>query len=85
MKHGQDITVRQADTLKHLLERIHGETANGLFRHCIKVLKTNETSDEYPGNDERMFTVAAIAGIRPRDGIETMLAVQMAFGSVMRQ
>lgn len=75
---GQSLIVKQADTLKKLFGSKHDEIANGLFRHCVKVLKANEASDEFPGNDERMFMVAAIAEIEPRDGVERMLAVQMA-------
>ena len=75
---GQNLVVKQTDTLKKLFGSKHDEIANGLFRHCIKVLKSNEASDEFAGNDERMFMVAAITEIKPRDGIERMLAVQMA-------
>lgn len=75
---GQRLVVRQADTLKKLFGTEHDEIANGLFRHCIKVLKADEATDEHAGNDERMFMVAAIAEIKPRDGVERMLAVQMA-------
>ncbi len=77
-KDGQNLVVRQADTLKKLFGTKHDEVANGLFRHCLKVLKSDEASDEFPGNDERMFLVAAIDEIKPRDGVERMLAVQMA-------
>lgn len=75
---GQSITVRQSDTLKKIFGTQHDEIANGLFRHCLKVLKADEASDDHKGNDERMFMVAAIAEIAPRDGVERMLAVQMA-------
>ena len=75
---GQNLVVKQTDTLKKLFGTKQDEIANGLFRHCIKVLKENEASDEFAGNDERMFMVAAIAEIKPRDGVERMLAVQMA-------
>ena len=75
---GQTITVRRANTLKKLFGTQHDEIADGLFRHCIKVLKADEATDEFSGNDERMFMAAAIAEIKPRDGVERMLAVQMA-------
>jgi hypothetical protein len=75
---GQSATVRQADTLRKLFGTTHDEIAGGLFRHCLKVLKEDEASDEFKGNDERMFMVAAIAEIKPRDGVERMLSVQMA-------
>ncbi len=77
-KEGQKLIVSQADTLKKLFGTVHDEMANGLFRHCIKVLKSDEASDEFSGNDERIFMVAAISEIKPRDGIERMLAVQIA-------
>lgn len=77
-KNGQRLVAQQADTLKNLFGTTHDEIANGLFRHCIKMLKADEVSDEFPGNDERVMMVAAIAEIKPRDGVERMLAVQMA-------
>lgn len=75
---GQSVTVRQSDTLKKIFGTTHDEIADGLFRHCIKVLKADEATDEFKGNDERMFMVAVIAEIAPSDGVERMLAVQMA-------
>ncbi|WP_051544655.1 hypothetical protein [Sulfitobacter mediterraneus] len=52
--------------------------ANGLLSHCLKVLKANEASDDFAGNDERAFMLAAIKELAPRDAVERMLAVQMA-------
>ncbi len=75
---GQHVTVDNENTIKELFGTAHSEIADGLLRHCFKVLKANESTDEYAGNDERTFLVAAVAEIEPRDGVERMLAVQMA-------
>ena len=48
------------------------------MRHCFKVLKANEASDEFAGNDERSFMLATVAEFKPRDTVERLLAVQMA-------
>ncbi|WP_170398790.1 hypothetical protein [Ruegeria arenilitoris] len=42
------------------------------------MLKANESSEDYAGNDEREFMLAAVAELKPRDTVERMLAVQMA-------
>lgn len=52
--------------------------ANALLNHCLKPLKADEASDEYPGNDERIFMLSVIRDLAPRDAVERMLAVQMA-------
>jgi hypothetical protein len=75
---GQHVTELTVDSLKGLFGSETPEMANALLRHCFKVLKPNEASDNYSGNDERMFLVAAVSEIKPRDGVERMLAVQMA-------
>ncbi len=75
---GQQVTVEREDTLRKLFGTNIPEVAEGLLRHCFKVLKGDEITDELSGNDERMFIVAAVAEIKPRDGVERMLAVQMA-------
>jgi len=77
-KEGQRVAVDREDTLKKLFGTNHPEVADGLLRHCFKVLKHDEATDEHAGNDERTFIVAAVAEIKPRDGVERMLAVQMA-------
>lgn len=63
------------------LEKIFGTEepimAEGLMRHCFRVLKAVEASEDHPGNDERAFMFAAINEIAPRDGVERLLAVQM--------
>ena len=75
---GQQLTISREDTLKAIFGTEHPEMADGLMNHCIKVLKANEASDDYPGHDERMFMVSAVVEIKPRDTFERMLAVQMA-------
>lgn len=77
-KEGQRVTVDGEGALKKLFGTNHSEIADGLLRHCFKVLKSDEATDEYAGNDERTFIVAAVAEIKPRDAVERMLAVQMA-------
>lgn len=74
----QTLTMADNDAVKRLFRTDSNDMANGLLYHCIKVLKDDEITDKIPGNDERQFMVAAVAEIEPRDGIERMLAVQMA-------
>jgi len=52
--------------------------ANALLSQCMKHLKTDEASDNHPGNDERAFMLTIINDLAPRDAVERMLAVQMA-------
>lgn len=75
---GQRVKELSVDTLKGLFGSESPEMANALLQHCFKVLKPNEASDNHAGNDERMFLVAAVSEINPRDGVERLLAVQMA-------
>lgn len=75
---GQQITLTTADALKKVFRTEHDETANGLLRHCFKVLGSSEVSDDLQGNDERLFMLNSIEGIAPRDGVERLLAVQMS-------
>jgi hypothetical protein len=74
---GQKVTLTSDDALKKIFGTEHDQMANGLLRHCFKVLGASEVSDESPGNDERLFMVNAISDIAPRDGPERLLAVQM--------
>jgi hypothetical protein len=74
----QQATVDHNDTLRKLFGTDRQVIVDGLLRHCFKMLEDNESSDEYSGNDERAFLIAIIAEIKPRDGVERMLAVQMA-------
>ena len=77
-KDGQHVHIKKDDALNVIFGTEHPEMAGALLGHCLKVLKANEASDEFAGNDERMFMVSAIAEIKPRDTFERMLAVQMA-------
>ena len=75
---GQHVTIKHEDAIKKIFGTVHPELADGLLGHCFKVLKSNEASDEFAGNDERSFMLAMIAEFRPRDTVERLLAVQMA-------
>jgi hypothetical protein len=75
---GHQIVLHAEDALQDLFQTETPEMASGLLSHCLKVLKPNEASDEYEGNDERAFMLAAVKEIAPRDAVERMLAVQMA-------
>ena len=68
----------QDERLCEVLGTKNPETAHGLITHCIKVLRNDEASDEAPCNDERIFMASAVDEIGPRDGLEAMLATQMA-------
>ena len=75
---GQRIELTEADALKSIFGSEFPQMENGLMRHCLKVLRADEASDDYPGNDEREFLLSAVAEIRPRDTFERLLSVQMA-------
>jgi hypothetical protein len=75
---GQNVTVKTEDSLRKIFGTDHPEMAEGLLRHCFKALRKSEISDDFSGNDERMFMVTIIAELEPRDTVERMLAVQMA-------
>jgi hypothetical protein len=75
---GLHVKVSHEKALQSIFGTKHPEMATALLQHCFKVLKSDEASDDMPGNDERLFMVTAIAEIKPRDGVERMLAVQMA-------
>lgn len=75
---GQNVAVANDETLKTIFGTEHSEMAEGLLSHCLKVLKSNEASDDESGNDERAFMLTAIVELKPRDAAERMLAVQMA-------
>jgi hypothetical protein len=74
----QKITLSHGEALQRIFGTDSPDMANALMAHCIKVLKGNEATDEEPAHDERAFMLAAIVEIKPRDGIERMLSVQMA-------
>ena len=75
---GQTLLVESEDALQKIFGTKHPEMAEGLLSHCLKVLGDSECSDEYSGNDERMFMLTTVAEIEPRDTFERMLSVQMA-------
>jgi hypothetical protein len=75
---GQRVIESAVNSLKKLFGAETPEMANALLRHCFKVLKPIESSDNHSGSDERMFLVAAVSEIKPRDGVERLLSVQMA-------
>ena len=75
---GQQVALHAEDSLKTIFGTELSEMAEALLGQCMKVLKSNEASDEFAGNDERGFMLAAVAEIQPRDAFERMLAVQMA-------
>ncbi|MDH3691809.1 MAG: hypothetical protein OEU36_20395 [Gammaproteobacteria bacterium] len=75
---GQCLSLAEENSLKAIFGTEHSEMADALLSHCLKVLKSNEASDDYPSHDERPFMISAVAEIRPRDTFERMLAVQMA-------
>lgn len=77
-KKGQGVRLTDDDALKRMFNTEHDQTANGLLRHCLKVLGNNEVSEDFAGNDERLFMMNAIADITPQDSVERMLSVQMA-------
>ena len=75
---GQHVTMSKENALETIFGTKHPEMAEALLSHCFKVLKANEASDDFKGNDERAFMITAVAEIKPRDTFERMLAVQMA-------
>jgi hypothetical protein len=77
-KTGQTVTLGQETALQTLFGTKIPEMAEALLGHCLKVLASNEASDDHPGSDERIFMLAAVEEIKPRDAVERMLAVQMA-------
>ena len=77
-KDGQKVALGREESLQTIFGTKHPEMAEALLGHCLKVLKSDEASDDFPGSDERAFMIAAIAELKPRDAVERMLAVQMA-------
>lgn len=74
----QNVALESEHHLKTIFGTDYPEMADALLAHCIKVLKPNEASDDYVGNDERGFMLVAVAELKPRDTVERLLAVQMA-------
>jgi len=77
-RQGHKVTIAYEDSLRKIFATKHPEQAQALLTHCLKVLRSNEASDENEGNDERPFMVSIVADMQPRDAVERMLAVQMA-------
>jgi hypothetical protein len=75
---GHKIVIESDEAIQNLFQTETPEMASGLLSHCLKVLKSNEASDDYEGHDERAFMLAAVKEIAPRDAVERMLAVQIA-------
>ncbi|MCK0142539.1 hypothetical protein [Aliiroseovarius sp. F20344] len=75
---GYKVDLAHKDALKEVFGSENPEMSEALLSHCLKVLKGDEASDEFPANDERGFLLATVAEIKPRDAFEQMLSVQMA-------
>jgi hypothetical protein len=75
---GHKIKLSQEDALCRIFGTSDAIQASALMSHCLKPLKTDEASDEHPGNDERAFMLSIVNDLAPRDAVERMLAVQMA-------
>ena len=77
-KTGQKINLAHDKALCEIFGTTCEKQAAALLGHCLKVLKSEERSEDNPSNDERIFMLSIIRDIAPRDPIERMLAVQMA-------
>ncbi|XDB00096.1 hypothetical protein AB1M95_09410 [Sulfitobacter sp. LCG007] len=77
-KKGQQVQLACDGALEAIFGTDIPEMAQALTHQCFKALKADEMSDDLPANDERFFMLAAVSEIKPRDGVERMLAVQMA-------
>ncbi|MGX0975932.1 hypothetical protein ACSSVY_001642 [Roseovarius sp. MBR-51] len=75
---GHKIKITRDNALCEIFGTPDRKEADALLAHCIKVLKTDEASDDHPGHDERVFMLSIIRDLAPRDAVERMLAVQMA-------
>lgn len=75
---GQTVELERAGALEAIFGTDQPEQAAALLSHCLKVLKRDEASDDFPANDERVFVLSIIRDLAPRDAVERMLAVQMA-------
>ena len=70
------VLMKNVDALAHVFGTDSEALCSGLLVHCLKPLSQREVSDG--SEDMRGFMLAAVWDIRPRDGVERMLAVQMA-------
>ena len=77
-KKGQHVKIIGETALLEVFGTENPEMANALLSHCLRVLRSDEATDDKPANDERQFMLTAVAEIKPQDAIERMLAVQMA-------
>ena len=75
---GHEVKLSRAGALSAVFGTGEQEQVTAFLSHCLKVLKPDEASEDYPANDERMFLLSIIRDIAPRDPVERMLAVQMA-------
>jgi hypothetical protein len=75
---GHKIELGRESALCQIFGTSDEKQASALLSHCLKPLKADESSDDHPGNDERIFMLSVIRDIAPRDPVERMLAVQMA-------
>jgi hypothetical protein len=62
-QNGHKIVIESDEAIQNLSQTETPEMVSGLLSHCLKVLKPNEASDEYEGNDERAFMLAAVKEI----------------------
>lgn len=76
-KDGHVIELAHEAALAEIFGTDRQEQTAALVSHCLKVLKPNEASDEFPANDERQFMLSIIRDLAPRDAVERMLAVQL--------
>jgi len=74
----QTVSVRGHDTINKLFGTDDSDMATALLHQCLNVLSASEMTDDNPGRDQRQFMLATVSDIAPRDGVERMLAVQMA-------
>lgn len=74
----QTVELEHADALEAIFGTDQREQAAALLGHCLKVLRRDEASDDFPANDERQFLLSIIRDLAPRDAVERMLAVQLA-------
>jgi hypothetical protein len=75
---GLQVVVEATDALEKLFGAKSPQMNEALLRRCFRVVQKVETDIDAPATDERFFLVGAVSEIKPGDGVERMLAVQMA-------
>ena len=75
---GHEIIIERDGALTEIFKTDDPDQADALMFHCLKALRGSEAGDAGRPNDERHFMLSIINDVAPRDGIERMLAVQMA-------